>query len=470
MAFNGIALGGAQQGFMDAQNLALNQQKTDQSFELGQRALQLQQQSQDNAQHRQLLAQADKARTELMGVATETIQQIMQNGGDINKASKAVQPLVQQAKRLAKSSGLDDSMIDAQIAATLARPGFNPKDILGGTGASGTSAGQTTAAPSTDQNAGTATAPAQQTTDNMQIGPTNDVDRWTQALVALPTTANSNVKQAVTMRLQEAIRQQEKNDTIEIKTIKDENQNEHILAVDKKNKTAIDVTTGKPYVTPTGEGGDAKAISDAIQSGKQPPVLTGLYKNAKAVRADLARSGFDLTQASLEWSAAQKQIQSLNGPQMVRYSGLAKSVVNTIDEVKDLSKQLKLGGVPIANAAELQTFVQTQGNTEKGQLVTRYLAAVGTLKEEFANLANGGYAPTEPAWALANQQVNGNYGVQQLDASLTEIQRLIRYRLNAIPNFNTLGPGGNNRYTPQGGGQGHAPAGGNDGWSIQRVQ
>jgi hypothetical protein len=79
-------------------------------------------------------------------------------------------------------------------------------------------------------------------------------------------------------------------------------------------------------------------------------------------------------------------------------------------------------------------------------LATKYVTAVGTLKEEFANLANGGYAPTEAAWRLAERQVNENYGVKQLGSSLDEIQRLIRYRFHAMPNMDTLGPGAGNRY------------------------
>ena len=61
----------------------------------------------------------------------------------------------------------------------------------------------------------------------------------------------------------------------------------------------------------------------------------------------------------------------------------------------------------------------------EGQLVARYIGAVNTLKEEFSNLAQGGYAPTEATWKLANDQINGDYGVKQLGASLDEIQRLV---------------------------------------------
>jgi len=192
---------------------------------------------------------------------------------------------------------------------------------------------------------------------------------------------------------------------------------------------------------------NAKAIGDAIIAGEQSPVMTGLYRMQPAVRSYLASQGFDLAKAQLEYKAAEKQIQSLNGPQMTRYSGLANSVVNTIDEVKSLADQMKNSGVPFLNKAKLDAYIQTQGNTPNGQLAAKYVSAVNTLKEEFANLANGGYAPTEPAWKLANEQINANYGVKELNASLDEVQRLINFRLHAIPNFQTLGPGGENRYT-----------------------
>ena len=48
---------------------------------------------------------------------------------------------------------------------------------------------------------------------------------------------------------------------------------------------------------------------------------------------------------------------------------------------------------------------------------------MNTLKEEFANLAQGGYAPTEAAWGLANSQINANYGVDQLKSSSLATKR-----------------------------------------------
>jgi hypothetical protein len=76
------------------------------------------------------------------------------------------------------------------------------------------------------------------------------------------------------------------------------------------------------------------------------------------------------------------------------------------------------------------------------------LTAVNTLKAEFANAESGGYAPHEEVWQLAKQQVNSNYSVVDMSASLHEIQRLLRYRIKQIPGIETLGPGAPNRYEP----------------------
>jgi hypothetical protein len=131
----------------------------------------------------------------------------------------------------------------------------------------------------------------------------------------------------------------------------------------------------------------------------------------------------------------------------MRFVSLAGSVVNTIDEVSRLSKEMSLSGIPLLNKTQIAKYIQLEGNTENGQRAARYIGAVNTLKEEFANLANGGYAPTDAAWKLANEQIDSNYGVKELGASLDEIQRLINYRIKSIPGFDTMGPRAANRYT-----------------------
>lgn len=111
---------------------------------------------------------------------------------------------------------------------------------------------------------------------------------------------------------------------------------------------------------------------------------------------------------------------------------LAGTVVNTINEVESLGQQLKQGGVQLWNKAKRNTILQVYGNTPYSGIAAQYVGAVNTLKEEFANLAQGGYAPTEAAWELANEQINGDFGAQDLSAALAEVQRLINYRRAAF--------------------------------------
>jgi hypothetical protein len=467
--------GGLAEGVETSRQQGIQQQQVDQQGQYQQGMLQIQQQAQKNQQQRQLFEQADKDISNIMSSVQKTIEAGKLAGKDNLTISKTVQPMIEAATKLATSAGRKDAgaVINAQVAAALSNPAYqNPQaaspSAPAAPGAASptppTAPGGPSASSPSDipaQPSGTGPQPPGQniTSQNIvKVEPQQaEVDKWTKALMTLPATAPPGMKDAIKARLDSAISLNNPDATVHFAK-QDDGSELPVVITKRGGQVSITDTKGNPYEPPTtADGGsNSDAIAQAIIDGKQPPTTTGLYKQGAAVKAKLARQGFDMTSANLEWQAAQKQVHSLNGPQMTRYAGLAKSVVNTIDEVKSLSEQLQNSGVPLANAAKLQAYMQTAGNTPNGQLAAKYLAGINTLKEEFANLAQGGYAPTESAWALANQQINGNYGVQQLSATLTEVQRLIRYRLQGIPNFQTLGPDAPNRYKPDGGGgQGH---------------
>ena len=125
----------------------------------------------------------------------------------------------------------------------------------------------------------------------------------------------------------------------------------------------------------------AGLIVDGIESGKQTPATTGLYGLAPEVRAEAAKRGVDLEKLQLQELAAKKQIQSLNGPQMTRFVGLAQSVDNTIDEANRLAKEMGNSGISKLNKAKLEALIGYEGNSERGKLATRYLTTINTLKE-----------------------------------------------------------------------------------------
>lgn len=188
--------------------------------------------------------------------------------------------------------------------------------------------------------------------------------------------------------------------------------------------------------------------AEQLVAGNMPPSMLskrGADYNAtlaEANRLSVARTGkpINIGKLQLDYEGAKKFVAGMNSTQMIRYRGLSESVVNTIDEVQRLADLLQQGSVQKWNSVTRNTIRQVYGNTPASELANQYIGAVNTLKEEFANLANGGYAPTEAAWKLANDQINGDFGFKDLRASLTEVQRLINYRTAA---FNDQRP-----YTP----------------------
>jgi hypothetical protein len=161
---------------------------------------------------------------------------------------------------------------------------------------------------------------------------------------------------------------------------------------------------------------------------------------ARRLSLDLTGKPFNFAQAELQYRAAQRFASTLAGnPNIVNFKVLGISVVNTIDEVKNLAGEMRQGAVQIYNRAKRGTALQLFGNTPYSETAAQYVTAINTLREEFARLAVGGYAPTESAWDLANSQINGDYSLRDLTASLDEVQRLINYRLQA---FDQLAPPG----------------------------
>jgi hypothetical protein len=166
-----------------------------------------------------------------------------------------------------------------------------------------------------------------------------------------------------------------------------------------------------------------------------------MIAGASAYMRRVTGKPYDVAKAELDYKAAQRWVTAANSEQRVRMTALAQSVVPLIAEVMSKADEMSLGGVPLMNRVEMQAYAQTQGNSPKGQLVAQYLSAVYSLREEFAQLVQAGYSPTEPAFKLAEKQVNENYGFKQLNASLDELRKVISFRVNALNNttVNTLG-------------------------------
>jgi hypothetical protein len=142
---DGGFFGGLSSGLTSARQQNIQQQQVNQQGTYQQGSLALQAQQEKNAQQRALFGQADKQVSNLMSSVGNIVSSLKLQGKDNATISKAVQPLVQAAKRLRQSSGGDPSVIDAQLAGTLAQPSVS--DILSGSGVTAQPRAGTTAQP-----------------------------------------------------------------------------------------------------------------------------------------------------------------------------------------------------------------------------------------------------------------------------------------------------------------------------------
>lgn len=213
----------------------------------------------------------------------------------------------------------------------------------------------------------------------------------------------------------------------------------------------------------------AEKIAKDIHDEKQAPVFGGWggmgvpNKLASEVRTAYARMypNDNLAQKALKWQQEVKLVQTMGGPQQVRFRQLANSVKPFLADIEDLSRQMNQSGMNAWNDAQIKYESQARGNTPRGQLATRYITALAGIRGELAQLENGGYAPHDASWQTAYQQIDQARGVQAQLAALSEIKKIITYRIQGMDSVAPgMAPGQDNPYAPGGQQpQGHDPLG-----------
>ena len=274
---SGIGLGQRDQA------LGLQRQSQDNTFNIQQQELALRKQGLENQQHRELLARADKQLSDLMGILSKAVEGAKQSGQsnqDIT-SNKGIQQMLAVADRLSTSAGGNPGYVQTLFAGLLAQPA-NPQLPTGGGAPSAPAAASapTIGGQSPFQTTMNLTGPGSQVTgidmsqpvqnlDNRgnvvsttpdsqgsiggpaatpapaagtvappavtQGSPQDEVSKWTNYLTRLRADTPPAAREVAMARLKEAMRAQSGED-IEVKTIKDENQNEHVVFINKRTK------------------------------------------------------------------------------------------------------------------------------------------------------------------------------------------------------------------------------------------
>lgn len=210
-------------------------------------------------------------------------------------------------------------------------------------------------------------------------------------------------------------------------------------------------------------GPNVVANGDGIRDRTLPPTMQGMYGMQVPLKTYLQdkRYGqpFDLAKAQQEWQAQTKLISTMNGPQQVRFRQLVATVAPGIDELRELSTEMKMSGVALWNEAKIAYELKYNANSPESRLYSRYQTAFAAIRGEVSQYENGGYAPTDASWKAAYDQLDTARGFQAQMASLDEVNKILQYRLQGMNSVGGLPPGSANPYAPNQGAAGQQTGG-----------
>lgn len=184
---------------------------------------------------------------------------------------------------------------------------------------------------------------------------------------------------------------------------------------------------------------DDADIADAIIRGDQPPEI-GSRANAKGIRAELSRRGFDLTAATNDWNAVKSYTKTMNSGQIVKLKSSAQTAFESLSLVDDLASQWKANAnLPILNKANLTLAKNGAYGKENQEIATKLEGQIANVVSEIAVVNQGGGVPTIPALTLAQKELSANWDENVLHSMTNLARKNIEIRLNS---YKQLQPGG----------------------------
>ncbi len=204
---------------------------------------------------------------------------------------------------------------------------------------------------------------------------------------------------------------------------------------------------------------DTDAIAQAIIRGEQPPDLKGLYRNGAAVRASLAKNGYNLTQATEDWNATSKYLASANSLPPQRLRQAVDFVDGSLGTVEDLAQQWKSKGYGPLSRAALTAAANGVAGPDAQSLATRFQAQIADVTSELGTVYKGGNSSTDESLKLAAKNLSADWSEKALLDNVAQIRQNLQYRRNSLKSAPIAGTSANNPYAPGAAGRGAASAG-----------
>lgn len=195
---------------------------------------------------------------------------------------------------------------------------------------------------------------------------------------------------------------------------------------------------------------DVKDTADGIESGLLPPEVKGTSKQNLALRAELARRGFNLAKAASEWSATQRHIATMNAPQQERLRQVVDFTQHSLDAIEEAYAEWQrvgpASGFRMLNRAALNGAKQLGG--EVGAAAQSLETQITDFTSEMGTIYSGSNAPTDHGLKLAAENLSASWDKPTFAVAVKNLRRAIGFRRSAMDNSTVAGVGGSRYLSP----------------------
>lgn len=205
----------------------------------------------------------------------------------------------------------------------------------------------------------------------------------------------------------------------------------------------------------------AQDLAEAIRQHRMDPGMQGLPRDLQAkVKDELARSGFNLAEAELEFSATKRKLATMNSSTQTGLRNSLLALQGFLPQVEDAYtawQKTKLpGGYQLYNKAALMVARNSKDPAISAP-AQNLLTQITDVQESIAKVYMGTASPTDKSLALAQKQLQGEWNPAVFAQALATLKRASETRLRIMESPNVAGVSADNPYEPPQGNQDNDP-------------
>ena len=205
-----------------------------------------------------------------------------------------------------------------------------------------------------------------------------------------------------------------------------------------ETQKGLSVSTGSTGSAGATSQDDIKSAVEGVFKGTLPPERLASWRDVTRVNAEIQRqsekTGMNYPNMLLEWDATKKFVQNAQSNQQIRLRQAINFAQQSTKDLKELSQEFKRTDFPLANKAQLMLAMNGAYGQDVAKKATIFNQQLTDIVADLGNVYMGGNSPTDEGLKLAKQNLQSNWSVDQLDAAIDNVDKLLTFRSNSIKN------------------------------------